>query len=298
MRLPACHFHRDGSGYCTSSGQARQIVLVAVHGSLQFAGVLCVRNDNTRRLDLRLYPVDGHTYAHVDRSMRGGFPLNRAVAEMTPQQRWDSTPAELAERFAAVAVERLEMVLADLRDLESGPTVVAEGPQLFPDLIAPLMQTPEHGLWLLPTPEFGQQGVAGRRAGGLTGEAAQRRRERDVLLTEMNKRQVRRHGLPSADVNGNRSLADTVDMVAARLESLPGGLVRAADGGQRRRIRQAENAVVVRQLLGWWADLGPEHMPDAPPYPFSCECESMGCEQTVTMSVIEFQRRSADGPVT
>ena len=86
--------------------------------------------------------------------------------------------------LAAVAAERLEMVLADLRDLGPGPTIVAEGPQLFPDLIAPLMQTPEHGLWLLPTPEFGQQGVAGRRAGGLRGEAAQRRRDRDVLLLE------------------------------------------------------------------------------------------------------------------
>jgi hypothetical protein len=160
------------------------------------------------------------------------------------------------------------------------------------------MQTPEHGMWLLPTPQFGRQGAAGRRAGRLTGEAAERRHDRDVLLTEMNRQQVKRQGLASADVDGNRSLADTIDMVAERLESLPGGLVRAADGRQRQRIRQAENAVVVRQLLGWWADLGPEHMRDAPPFPFSCECESTGCEQTVTVSVVEYQRRSAIGPVT
>lgn len=252
----------------------------------------------TRRFDLRLYPVDGYTYAHADRAKHGGFPLNRTVAELPPEQRWDGAPAELAERFAAVAAERLEMILTDLRDLGPGPTVVAEGPQLFPDLIVPLMQTPEHGLWLLPTPEFGQHGVAGRRAGGLTGEAAKRRRDRDALLTEINRRQVRRHGLPSADVDGNRSLADTIDMLAQRLESLPGGLVQAADGGQRRRIRQAENAVVVRQLVGWRADLGRERMPEDPPFPFSCECDSLGCEQTVTMSVIDYQRRSANGPVT
>jgi hypothetical protein len=252
----------------------------------------------SRRLDLRLYPIDGYTYAHAERSKRGGFPLNRAAAEMTPEQRWAGTPADLAEAFAAAAAERLQMVIADLRDLGPGPTIVAEGPQLFPDLIAPLMQTPEHGLWLLPTPQFGQHGVAGRRAGGLTGAAAQRRRDRDVLLTEMNRQQVNRHGLPSADVDGNRSLADTMDMVGARLEGLPGGLVRAADGSQRQRIKQTENAVVVRQLLGWWDDLGPEHMRDAPPFPFSCECDAAGCEQTVTMSVIEYQRRSATGPVT
>jgi hypothetical protein len=160
------------------------------------------------------------------------------------------------------------------------------------------MQSPEHGLWLLPTPEFAHQGVSGRRAAGLTGEAARRRRDRDVLLTEMNRLQVKRHGLPSAHVDGNRSLADTADMVTERLQHLPGGLIRARAGAQLRRIRQAENAVVVRQLLGWWADLGPEQMPDAPPFPFSCECGNQGCEQTVTMSVTEYQRCSAEGPVT
>ena len=251
-----------------------------------------------RRLDLRLYPVGGYTYAHAERSKRGGFPLNRAVAEMTSEQRWDAAPAELAEQFAAVAAERLEMIVADLGDLGPGPTIVAEGPQLFPDLVAPLMPTPLHGLWLLPTPEFGQHGVAGRRAGGLTGEAARRRRDRDVLLTEMNRRQARRHGVPAAAVDGNRSLADTVDLVAERLESLPGGLIRAADGAHRQNIRQAENGVAVRQLLGWWADLGQAQMPDAPPFPFSCECDNLGCEQTVTMPVVEYQRRSAAGPVT
>ena len=60
----------------------------------------------SRRLDLRLYPVDGYTYAPAERSKGGGFPLNRAAAEMTPQQRWDGTPAELAERFAADARAR------------------------------------------------------------------------------------------------------------------------------------------------------------------------------------------------
>lgn len=252
----------------------------------------------TRRLDLRIYPVDGYTYAHAERSKHGGFPLNQAAAEVTPEQRWRKSPAELAEWFAAVAAERLEMILADLRDLGPGPTILAEGPQLFPDLIAPLMQTPEHGLWLLPTQEFGQHGVSGRRAGGLSGEAASRRRDRDVLLTELNRQQVRQRGLPSVEVDGYRSLADTVDMVAERLENLPGGLVRARDGGQRRRIRQAENAVAVRQLLGWWANLGQDQMPEAPPFPFSCECETLGCEQTVTMSVTEYQRRSAGGPVS
>jgi cytidylate kinase len=45
-------------------------------GKTTIARVLC------RRLDLRLYPIDGYTYAHAERSKGGGFPLNRAAAEL------------------------------------------------------------------------------------------------------------------------------------------------------------------------------------------------------------------------
>ncbi len=252
----------------------------------------------TRRLDLRIYPVDGYTYAHLERSRNGSFPLNQASAAMTPEQRWSRSPAELADWFAAVAAERLELILHDLRDLGPGPTVVAEGPQLLPDLVAPHMQSTGHGLWLLPTPEFGQRGVARRPQLTGSAEAVRRRQERDVLLTELNRQQAGRHGLATVEVSGTHSLDDTIDMVAARLQQVPGGLVRAANGRERQQIRQAENAVVVRQLLGWWADAGPDRMPDAPPFPFSCECQNLGCEQTVTMTVTEYQRRSAGGPVT
>jgi hypothetical protein len=84
---------------------------------------------------------------------------------------------------------------------------------------------------------------------------------------------------------------------AGQLEHLP-GLIRAADGAERQQIRRAENAVVVRQLLAWWQDLGQELMPGPPVFPFSCECEFLGCERVVPLPVTEYQRRRAAGPVT
>lgn len=261
------------------------------------AGKTTVARAVVRRLDLRLYAVDGHTYVHAARSQSGEFPLNRALTAMTAQQRWQRSPAELAETFAAHSAERLPLILADLRDLGPGPTIVAEGPQLFPDLIAPLMQTAAHGLWLLPTPEFSQLGIAPRRS-AMPEEALRRRHQRDTLLTEMHREQAARHRLPVAEVDGTQSLAELTEAVAATLQNLPGGLARAATGAERQRIRQAENAVVVRQLLGWWADMGPERMPDPPGFEFSCECETLGCEQVVPLTVTDYQERSGAGPVT
>ncbi len=53
----------------------------------------------------------------------------------------------------------------------------------------------------------------------------------------------------------------------------------------------------VRQLLGWWADLGPSRMPEPPVFRFSCECELRGCTQLIALPVTEYQRFSACGPV-
>ena len=74
-----------------------------------------------RRLDLRLYPVDGYTYAHARRAESGAYPLAQAVNAMTPAQRQEGTPADLAERFTWTSAERLTMIVDDVRALGDGP---------------------------------------------------------------------------------------------------------------------------------------------------------------------------------
>jgi hypothetical protein len=261
------------------------------------AGKTTVARVLTRRLDLRLYPVDAYTYAHLGRIAAGPFPRSQAVNAMTREQRFSRDPAALADSFLATSAERLTIVLADLRELGPGPTIVVEGPQLFPELVAPLMQTPEHGLWLLPSADFGRLGVAGR-ATFLADAAMRRRYERDVRLTQVNREQTARHGLRAIEVDGTLSLAETLDAVTAQLQNLPGGLVTARDGRHRQLIRQAENAVAAAQLRAWWQDTGPDRMPDPPVFEFSCECQTPGCEQVVGLPVTGYQQRSAAGPVT
>lgn len=264
------------------------------------AGKTTVARTVARRLDLRLYPVDGYTYAHLARAAAGGYPLHAEVAAMTPEQRWAGTPAELAARFVASSAERVKMICEDLLALGSGPTVVVEGPQLFPDLVAPVLESREHGLWLLPTAEFGRRGVERRGLSArttATDEGFSRRLRRDVLLTQVNRDQAAARNLRVADVDGARGVAELAEAVAGQLARLPGGLIRAANGAQRQQIRRAENAAAVRQVLAWWQDMGPARMPGEPVFPFSCECAGMGCEQVVSLPVTEYRRRSSGAPV-
>jgi hypothetical protein len=249
------------------------------------------------RLDLRFYPLDGHNYVHARRAASGGYPLTLAVSRQSAADMWNQDAGTLADSFAAVSAERIQMACADLRALDPGPTVVVEGPQLFPNLVGPLMRTPLHGLWLLPTAEFGYRGVV-ERGGGRPEATGRRRLERDVLLTQMHRQQATELGLPVLDVNGSLSLAEMADLVADRVTSVPGGITPAADDRERQRIRQEENAMHVQQLLGWWAYVGQSRMPQPPAFSFSCECGQPGCMHLIRLPVTEYERRSAAGPVT
>jgi len=249
------------------------------------------------RLDLRFYPLDGHNYVHARRAASGGYPLTAAVSRQSGADMWRQDAAKLAKSFAAVSAERVQMACADLRDLGPGPTVIVEGPQLFPSLVAPIMRSAHHGLWLLPTAELGYRRVAER--GGARPEATgQRRLERDELLTRMHRVQATELGLPVLDIDGSLSLAQVVDLVADRITSMPGGITQAADDHERQSIRRAENGMHVEQLLGWWADMGQARMPNPPEFPFSCECGRPGCLQLIRLPVTEYEQRAAAGPVT
>ena len=260
------------------------------------AGKTTVARVLTRRLDLRLYPVDAYTYEHARRAAAGDFPVSAALAAMPAQERWQRPPAELTAAFVAAAAERLALIRADVAALGPGPTIVVEGPQLFPDLIAPVLASAGHGCWLLPAPDFGRRGVVRRGGSFLTAAELARRHERDVLLTRLNRDQAVRRALSVIEVSDVTPLSRVLESVEAALTDLPGGLVRAA-GAQRQQIRQAENAVVVRQLHAWQADIGPERMPQPPVFAFACECQRPGCEAVVTLPLPRYEERAAGGPV-
>ena len=119
------------------------------------SGKSSIARELVHRFDLVLYATDAHTWEH--RRRRGAPDL------ASGDDRWLWTLAEeLARQFFSSSDEVLPLILDDLDALRDGPLVLAEGPQLFPELVAPHLASPRHGLWLMPTPEF-QRWALGRR---------------------------------------------------------------------------------------------------------------------------------------
>lgn len=124
------------------------------------------------------------------------------------------------------------------------------------------------------------------------------RYERDALLSELIRMTGHQRGLDVTEVDESTTIETVTDAVAGRLRGLPGGLRPATSGAERHRIRRDFNAVVLRQLSGWWHDAGPDRLPDPPKFPFFCECSTPGCVQDVTLSATEYTTLASAGAVT
>ncbi|HKF76557.1 MAG TPA: hypothetical protein VKF59_10480 [Candidatus Dormibacteraeota bacterium] len=245
------------------------------------SGKSSIARELTHRLDLRLYAVDAHGYDHHRRL--GGQDLGGH------DERWLlPTPEQLADRFVRESEERLTLIFDDLTAMREGPLVLAEGAQLFPELVAAHLASPGHGLWLVPTDEFQRRALGQRAAPQATSDAeraGRNRLARDSMLNALIRRQASDIGLTVIEVDGSRTLLEMMEAVQSHFAEHIAAGPRARDGAERRRIRREENESVHSNLASYQADVG---MAQAPIFDFACECVTLGCRERVRLSIDEY----------
>ena len=143
----------------------------------------------------------------------------------TLDETWVDLPVEeLVEATLAYSRERIELIAEDVRALSSGGQVVAEGFQLTPEVVAPLLESPRQAVWLLPTPNFRIEQLLKRPQAWATPNltrdptrAQENRMERDTLLVERVREQALARGIRVIDVDSSRPLPEIEAYVVAHL---------------------------------------------------------------------------------
>lgn len=98
----------------------------------------------------RLEPP-GH-WARVDPERH---PHMHAALGRSVDESWVRTaPSDMLARWRQTAAERFGLAIEDLRELPTTPPVIAEGYGFLPELVAPLLSSPNQAIWLVPTEEF------------------------------------------------------------------------------------------------------------------------------------------------
>jgi hypothetical protein len=183
------------------------------------AGKTSIARTLARRYGLTSYHVDEQELEHARRRDPDRHPAMEAWNARTLDETWVEMPVEdLVEATLAYNRERIELIAEDLRTISARGAVVAEGFQLTPEVVAPLIGNPRQAVWLLPTPRFRRQILLTKPQAWATPKqtsnprrAQTHRIERDGLLVERVREQALERGLRVIDVDGT----DTVDEVRA-----------------------------------------------------------------------------------
>lgn len=143
------------------------------------------------RRGLRVYSADDVMRDHGRRITPEDAPLLAAFAAMSMDERWvRRSPEQMLATFHWFQGEAFGLIIEDLLSLPDEPGIIAEGFRLLPDLVAPLLSSPDQAVWLLPTPRFRRSAFESRgsllQIAGQTsdpGRALQNLLERDRLFT-------------------------------------------------------------------------------------------------------------------
>jgi hypothetical protein len=248
-----------------------------------------------KKHDLRVYNSDSHTWEHHFRALDAGFAATERWEAATPDERWLRDPVELAEWSLELNADRCRLILEDLDALPPEPATIVEGTPLLPWLVAGRVASPEHAVWLVPTPEFERARLAERAVVGFSetsdpSRARENRTRREQLVGEAIARDADCRGLPILRVDETRDLEAMIAAVeqhfGAALASAP-----SAGGADRRAIRRDDNRTILRQIRLWLAAEPAAGDPDTFEFDFNCECERSACAHTVTLSLAEYERR-------
>lgn len=198
-------------------------------GGAQWAGKSTVANLLAEKYGITAYHHDYHNarshYARwVEKRAREGEPL----AEPDFEWMWVTrTPEEMADELITEHFpQAFEWILDDLRALQSGRPILAEGWGLRPELVAPLVDSPRRMVVMVPTEEFQRhQERTLERAGALGApglsdpERGQRNRiARDRLVGDNAAASARSLGIRVIPVDGTVDVIGVAGLVADHFE--------------------------------------------------------------------------------
>lgn len=186
------------------------------------AGKSTVARRLADRYGLKLCSTDGMMTDHAGRMTPDESPFLRQFVAMDMDERWaNRTPEAMLETFHWFRGEGFGLVVEDLLALGEEPGVVVEGFRLLPHLVRPHLASPDHAVWLLPTPEFRRAALESR--GTLwdipnrtsdPGRAQHNLLERDRMFTDRLRAETEALGLPTVELDTGTTEDDLVDQVA------------------------------------------------------------------------------------
>jgi len=180
-------------------------------GKTTIAQILATRNR------WQLYLCDMHEHNHfVARANPDMQPTIYKNLGKSIDDCWVfTTPEEMFQGILKTNDERFTMVVQDVSSMPSVPTILVEGPRLFPNLVMPYLVDVHQAIWLLPTDEFAEKSATERDKPKIRYKSSNPELckenffKREELLRHYIRQEVFASQLHSIDVTGFETLEET-----------------------------------------------------------------------------------------
>jgi hypothetical protein len=175
---------------------------------------------------LPVYHYDERAKAHEALIRPEPHPAMCAYRAMSLDERWVLRPVEaMVAATTAAWVEQFELAIDDLAAQPRHAPVLAEGPGLLPDCVAPLLASPRQALWLVPTEAFKRATQPTRGRAWMDQTSDPTRTYENLLALDLQlardvKRRAEELGLRVVVVDGSRSVDEMAAVVAEHFAPL------------------------------------------------------------------------------
>ena len=121
-------------------------------GGSPCAGKSTIAKRLADKYGLALYHCDEHFDRHLAQATPKKHPLLSRLRLMTCDEIWLAPVEHQVKRELAFYREEFPMILADIQALPR--PLIVEGAALLPKLLVSKLETPNHGVWIIPTEVF------------------------------------------------------------------------------------------------------------------------------------------------
>ena len=203
----------DSSSHPVPAGALAHVLWI---GGATDAGKSTVADMLAERHGLQVYHYDRRDLAHHEQ-LAATSAVYRTWLDASLDERWiHPEPEEMVETTLRSFRDRFPLVIEDLLAFPTERYVVAEGFGLLPEYVAPLLVSPSAALWLVPTDDFKRASMLRRNKPSFAARTTNPERARanllarDMLLAGYIREQARQRGCTLYEVDGVRSIEDTV----------------------------------------------------------------------------------------
>ena len=173
------------------------------------------------RFGLTYYKCDDAFDRHAQQVTAVSHPTFHKITNMNWNDIWMRPVATQVAEEIEIYREELDMILADLAKMGTSKPILAEGAALMPEIVMPLISSPNQAAWMVPTETFQRETYAKRPwIQGILKNCEQpdiafrNWMDRDVAFAQCVVDETAVSNLKLFTTDGTRSIAETAGLLA------------------------------------------------------------------------------------